>query len=406
MSIKNWLRNAFTFERDRNGNTFYTLIDSEGFVNSEKYLDLSLCNPVLLTIISLRSKIFSQMRITHQQEDGTIIENSEYVKLLNTPNFFQSQEDFLYQLMWFQSATGTNLTYQIKARTANTESEIAKSIYNLIPSDVDFKNVHKINSFITTEKDKKAYGEKQITYCLDNEKTKISLKDIIPFYDLSNGLIKNSFMHSPSRVKGISKVLENIDENIKSKNVNLKFSQKYLAKNKNNMQGVATPIQEADRKTIEKVLWSKTIQITNNDIEVKHLVSDFKKLFLDEMLSNDATTCLNAFEMNRDMLNYFSNGASTHENQEQGFLRYLQNSTQTDADSTMNSFSQQWGLFDKGEKLVASYDHLPIMQSVMNAKIKTLSDFQNAMKSGIENQTITVADAKAKTTELMKNLKL
>jgi hypothetical protein len=35
-------------------------------------------------------------------------------------------------------------------------------------------------------------------------------------------------MSSPSRLAGISKTIENIEENLLSKNVNLKMSQKYL----------------------------------------------------------------------------------------------------------------------------------------------------------------------------------
>jgi hypothetical protein len=76
--------------------------------------------------------------------------------------------------------------------------------------------------------------------------------------------------------------------------------------------------------------------------------------------------------MNRDILNYFSNGASTHENQSQGFINWIQNSIQNDADNTLNSFASSFGLIDSGESLKASYDHLPVMQLVMKSKIETL----------------------------------
>lgn len=405
-SLSNFFSSISNVVRNRYGRFSYDIIGVDGFKNSEQYLKISLENPVLMTLIGLRSKMYSQMKITHQTLDGEVIKNSPYVKLLENPNFFQSQQDFLFQQMWFLSATGNDFAYQIKARTTNYESDVPKAIYNLIPSEIDFKNINKVKSFIATDADKKAFGEKQIVYTLDNEKFNISLKDIIPFYDLTNGLTQNSFMSSPSRVKGISKVLENIEENLKSKNINLKMSQKYMAKNKNNMQGVATPIQDADRTAIEKILWSKSIQITNNDIDIQHLVSDFKKLFLDEMYANDATSCLLAFDMNKDVLNYFSKGSSTHDNQEKGELRYLQNSITTSATNTMNSFSQQWGLFDKGEKLVASYDHLSIMQPVMVEKITTLKLFQETMKIAIESKTITVEEAKTKTADLMRKLQL
>jgi len=83
-------------------------------------------------------------------------------------------------------------------------------------------------------------------------------------------------------------------------------------------------------------------------------------------------------------------------------LRYLQNSIIPMANSTMNSFSQQFGLFDKGEKLVASYDHLNVMQPVINEKIDTLLKLENTIKVGIENGTITPTEA----VEMSKQLRI
>ena len=391
-------RELFRVERNRLGEFSYTILDGgNDFIQSERYLEMSLTNPVLMTICALRSKIYSQMKIKHINARGEVVENSPYTKILQQPNFFQSQQDFLFQQMWFLSATGNCFTYQKKAFS----NELPKAIYNLIPNDIDFNKVHKVNNFIVTEKDKKAYGERVIKYTLDDTEYKIKLSEIIPFYDLANGLKSNTFMTSPSRVKGVIKVLENIEQNLKSKHINLQMSQKYLARNKSNMQGVVAQLSDDDRTAVENVLHRKSMQITNNDVQVDHLVSDMKRLFLDDQFSSDALKCLLAFDMNKDILNYSLSGASTYENQEKGELRYLQNSIQTTADNTMNSFSSQWGLIDKGELLVATYDHLNIMQPVMNEKIATLEKFQQVVKLSLENGTMTDAEAKQKTNDLL-----
>jgi hypothetical protein len=198
--------------------------------------------------------------------------------------------------------------------------------------------------------------------------------------------------------------LNNIDQNIKSKNINLQFSQKYLASNKSD--GNEAIIKESDRDDIFSKIDRKSLSITNKNIDVKHLVSDMKRLFLDEQFSSDALTCLLAFDMNKDVLNFFGSGGSTYENQEKGELRYLQNSIITTANNTMNSFSSQWGLLDKGERLVAKYDHLNIMQPVINEKIKSLTELQNMIKIGLENQTITTQEAQRMTSEMINTLKL
>ena len=366
-----WGGKSINVERDRTGAFTYSFLDQNGFANSTKYLELSLTNPVLLAIIALRCKIYSQMKITHLNAAGKPIENSQIIKLLKQPNYFQSQEDFFFQQMWFLSATGTNLTYKVNAL------QETKSIYNLVPSETNLNNTHKVKSFISTKAELEAYGEKKIIYTLEGQTFEIKIKDLIPTYDLANGLTCNSLMSSPSRLKGISKTVENIEENLLSKNVNLKMSRKYLMASQGD--GNAVQIQQKDREDITKKISAKSLLITNANIKAQHLVSDMKKLFLDEQFSNDALTCLLAFDMSKDILNYFSNGSSTFDNKEKAMLDYVQNSIQNDANNTMNSFESSFGLIDKGESLKASYDHLPVMQIVMKTKIETLQMYINTL---------------------------
>jgi hypothetical protein len=374
-------------ERNRAGQFSYEWLGGgNNFAYGEEYLKLSLENPVLMTIIALRSRLYSQMEIKHVNSEGKVIENSPYVKLLSSPNYFQSKEDFFFQQMWFLSSSGTDFIYQIKAFT----NDIPKAIYNLIPSDIDLNDSHKVKKFIVTEKDKKAFGERQIKYTLDGETFDLKLSDLIPLYDLSNGLTCNSFFQSPSRVKGIIKPLSNISENLKSKNINLQMSQKYLSKNESN--GNEAQIQQTDRDSIESKLDRKNLIVTNANIDVQHLVTNMKNLYLDEQFADDANKCLLSFEMNKNVLNYFAKD-STFDNQSQGVISYIQNSIQTTAKNTMNSLSQQWGLFEKGERLIANYDHLAVMQPVVNDKIASFMEMQNAIKLGLENKTLTEQEA-------------
>lgn len=383
-----------TVERDRVGNWWYSYGEVSGFNENKDYLKQAINNPVLLSIIALRSRVYSQMKIMHVNSKGEEIENSEYIKLLKKPNYFQSQEDFFFQEMFFKSATGTALTYQVDALKQ------PKALYNLIPNCINYNETEKIKKFITTDIDFKALGKKGIIYKLDGETWDLPIEKLIPSYDLANGLVENSFMRSPSRLQALSRTIENIDEALKSKNVNLKMSQKYLVSSDGD--GTYAHIQEPDRKDITNKIGLQSVMLSNIKMDAKHLVSDMKKLYLDEQMNNDALTCIIAFGMNRDVINYFSNGASTYDNSEKGMQNYIQNGIQPDADDRMSSLSLQWGLIDKGEKLIASYEHLPVMQSIVNDKINTLKTFEETLSIGIENRTITLAEA----TEMSKNLRL
>lgn len=393
-------REFFRVERNRAGQFSYTFLDGDSFVNSEKYLDMFLTNPVLMTVISLRAELYSQMKITHVNRDGKVKEDSPYVKLLSTPNYFQSKEDFFYQQMVFLSTDGTDLIYQKKAFI----NDIPKAIYNLIPTDLDWNKTQKLNKFLVTQKDIKDYNNRVVKYTLDDKEYDLPLSDLIPTYDLANGLTCNSWMRSPSRVKGIVKVLENIDKNIYSKHVNLDMSSKYLGKNSGT--GNEAQLKDVDRNSIESVISRKSLILTNQStVDVQHLVTNMKNLYLDEQFADDANKVLLAYGMNKNVLNYFAKD-STFDNQEKGIVSYIQNSIQSTADNTMNSFSQQWGLFDKGEKLVASYDHLAVMQSVVVEKINNFKAMQEAIKIAIENGTMDVVTAKKMSDEFKLKLGL
>ena len=256
-SVSLFGRELFRVERNRAGQFSYAFFDgSNTFVDNGKYLKLSLENIVLMTIVSLRSSLYSQMEIKHVNSEGVEVKNSDILKLLSSPNYFQSQEDWLYQQMWFLSVAGTNFIYQRKAFA----NELPKAIYNLIPSDIDLNNAHKVNKFIVTQKDFKAFGERKIKYTLDDTVYDLALSELIPLYDLSNGLSNNSFFQSPSRVKGIVKVLNNIDENLKSKNVNLNMSSKYIGKNSGT--GNESQLQPDDRKSIERSIERNSLLLT------------------------------------------------------------------------------------------------------------------------------------------------
>jgi hypothetical protein len=392
-------REIWRAERDRSGQFFYTLLGNNSFDDNDKYLELYFRNPVLNTIVNLRSELYSQMKIQHLDRNDKVIENSPYINLLYNPNYFQSKEDFFYQQMVFLSTSGNNYIYQKKAFA----NELPKAIYNLIPSEIDLNDSQRLNKFLVTKQDIKSFNERKIKYKLDGQSYDLYLTDILPLYDLANGLKDNTFMQSPSRVKAIYKVLCNIDENLVSKNINLKMSQKYLSKNEST--GNEAQIKDDDRKNIDNAIYNNSLILTNANISVQHLVTDMKKLFLDEQFADDANKCLLAFGLNKDVLNYFAKD-STFENQEKGTIKYIQNSIQSTADNTMNSLSSQWGLLEKGERLKASYDHLAVMQSIVVDKINSFKAMQEAIKLGIENATLTEAEAKKMSNEFKMKLGL
>jgi hypothetical protein len=403
MGIFSNFLSRFSVERLRNGDVWYWKDGERSNQIKGSYLDWSLRHPVLMPIIALRSKNVANMQIQHLDKNGEPIANSPILKLLKKPNYFQTQQDFIFQSVFFMSSEGANYIY---TPTTNPLLFLPSQIYNLKPDDIDFNNVDKVKKLFKTDQEFKEFGRQKIKYHLDGKTIDIEVSNLIPIYDLSNGLKENSMIRGVSRIKSIERPLLNIEELLLSKNTNAKMSQKFLAKSGNTYNGVATPLGEEDKKAVKRIIAKDTLHVTNQNVDVTHLVNNLKNLALDPQISSDAQIALLTFGLNNDVLNFFAGGSSTYENQERGEIRFYQNEIQNIGQTFCDSISQHFGLFDKGEKLTANYDHLPIMQKVMVDKVDAFKKHQESIKIALENQTITSVEAMQMTESFIKSIGL
>jgi hypothetical protein len=391
-------KHPITVERDVNGVFSYWFNNglSTG-INENNYLEYALNHPILNTILMLRAKMVSQARIYLVDDNGKELENDEALKLIKNPNYFQSQQDFIYQAVYFMGATGNNYTYTPRA----SKNILPTNIYNLLSANIDFKNVLDINYLFKNEKQKTAFDSQLVKYTLNNEVINIQIGDLIPMYDIVNGLREKNIFKSPSRIEGLEDPLQNILELFKSKNINAKMSQKYLAVNRDS---VKARILDDDREAIKKTILSNSLQVTNGNVEITHLVSDLKKLALDPQIGFDAQAVLLGYGLNNDVLNYLAGGSSTFENQEKGEIRAYQNEIQGIADNLCNSLTS--GLNLQNKRFKASYDHLPIMQAVFNDKVDSFKKYQETLKIAIDAGTLTVEEAKQMTKDYINKIGL
>lgn len=391
-------KHPVTVERDVNGvfSYWYNEANSNS-INESNYLEYALNHPVLNTILMLRAKMVSQARISLVDNNGKELVNDEALRLIKNPNYFQSQQDFIYQAVYFMGATGNNYTYTPRS----SKNILPSNIYNLLSANIDFKKVLDINYLFKNEKQKNDFDSQLVKYTLNNEVISIQIGDLIPMYDIVNGLREKNIFKSPSRIEGLEEPLQNILELFKSKNINAKMSQKYLAVNKDNTKA---RIVEDDREAIKKTILSNSLQVTNGNVEITHLVSDLKKLALDPQIGFDAQAVLLGYGLNNDVLNYLAGGSSTFENQEKGEIRAYQNEIQGIADNLCNSLTS--GLNLQNKRFIASYDHLPIMQAVFNDKVDSFKKYQETLKIAIDAGTLTVEEAKQMTKDYITKIGL
>lgn len=317
--------------------------------------------------------MFSRGRVCVLDKDGNEIENDPFLEKMANPNFSQSQQDFLYQHLFFKGL-GNNLT-RVISRNKRQDIEGVISLNNLVPNLIDYNEVNDVKKFTFAKSDINDIKGKHILYRLDGKDVEIPLNELAFFYDVSNGLKADSRFKSPSRIEALMGSIKNIEEAQKAKNINLNFSAKYIASGKSVSSADVfsdTILGHAEKQEIETRLYHKDIHAIANGLEVHNLANDFRKLMYDDSMAADMLRISNAYGMSKDVLNWALNGASTHENQKTAVVDWIQNSIQFEGDDWSNTYNNYFGYQEKGKKIVMKYDHLPMMQILEEKRMESI----------------------------------
>lgn len=336
---------------------------------------------MLFTALDIRATYFSRGRVAVIDEEGKEIENDKALDLFNNPNYSQSQQDFLYKHEWYK-CLGNNVTRVLTISDSKSPNDInnVMSLEHLVPSLIEYNDVNKFSKMKLSKTDKKTLSQKTIEY----KKIPIPINELAFFYDITNGLYDESTFVSPSRIKSLIPSLANIDEAQKAKNINLKFTSKFIVSN-NPVEGSPPMLKEDEKNNIENTLMGKDIITTGAKITVNPLANNISKLMFDEGLNSDSMKVFSAFGISRDVLNYFTNGATTYDNKNTGLLDFIQGTIKAEA----NDFSNTWTTFfkykDQGKKIVIKYDHLPVMKLLEVAKIDVLEKKAKILRSLVDS---------------------
>ena len=375
----------------RNDGTWSYFIDPvTQFRSTGDHLNLSLTNIALFTAFDMRTTMFSRARVFVEGKDGKEIEDDPFLKLLQNPNFCESQSDFLKKHLWFKSL-GTAMTRVMpKRKNANVHDiDNVDALEHLIPSLVDYQDFNKYGNFVRSRSQKKEIEEQEILYKISGKDHKIPVKDLAFFYDIACNMTDEGFFKSPSRVDSISHELRNIQEAQESKNKNLVFSAKWLAINKGVEMTVRTNLKDDEKQEIEQNLFHKSMNATNADVTVEALANDMRKLMLDNSIAADAMRVFGAYNINRNVLNWFQNGQSSLSESgskiEKSVAEWVQNSIQLEGDDFANTWTTFFGYHEQDKKIRFDYSHLPVMQVLEKERIEGIKKQADIFKILIDS---------------------
>ena len=354
--------------------------------------------PFFSDCINIYADLASQVRIQEVDSKGEIVENSDFIKLLDQPNEWQDQIAFIKEMVINVLTSGINVQYGSFFKNGNLR--VNPQLYNIDFYNLKFPKIK--NPYRMKRSD--IQDLKFIETLEDNEKRFLYNYELAFVYDTisrngygENGYSADKFLNPISRIFAIQKSLhimlnsEDTMAFLTGNNVN------WIA-SKNNNNGQLAALGNNEKSDIESKLsgnhrkygsrlGKSDVIATNEDLSLLNLTRDNRKMQIIEMQNNAKENIRSKYGIPRELIDAYngSSKGSTYENQQYAEARFTLNNVKNITDSWLYSLEKQNPIHfkNKGHKLIGTYDHMPsviaVQTKMRNEGFKAKGDALNVV---------------------------
>jgi hypothetical protein len=352
-------------------------------------------NPALLKVFTLQCDLFSLAKVyVYNKKD--VQKDHPALDRLETPNPMQNGSQFLWDYM-FWKMLGNSYLYM---DSDNVDRENAP-MYFLEPQKIEWP------LSLERQKDKLIFSQSKLRDLMntniiyryeDGTTFTFPLFKLCTVHDLTNGT--GNFFKGYSRIDALYKVISNSETSLDSKNINVRYTGKFLVAGQADPNDVTkVPMSENEKKDIEnkingqtwqeKIEGEKQVHAVKSMVDIKRFVDDLRTLELDKSYLADYFLIGSMYNIPRDVLEAYQ--SSTFENQEKARAGHITYTLEPAGNAFADLLTKRWGL-PKGWRIVISWDHLPFAQAM--EKDRTAVKYQQAqtltmlLRSGIPIEEI------------------
>lgn len=308
--------------------------------------------PELRAVIDKRASMMSANKPCLYDKNGDEVKNHWLLDLINKPNPTQSWADVVYSLS-VQDALYSNVFIYAPKRSFNQIN-----LFVPLPS-----NKIKIN--LSGRKLKQMDKEGLITdyeFKYDNEETEtLEVSDVV-YLTTPDGM---NLVKPVSRIQSLKYPLSNIRAQYHKRNVLLENlgAIGILSAEQNDMGG-AIPMTPEERKRIQKDWFKRQkdeLIITESKVNWQPMSYPTKDLMLFEELTADKLAIIDAYGLNYNL--FSSEKGATFSNVKDSIRMAYTDTIIPETQKMYDQILQEIGLADEGYRLVAEFDHLPVLQA-------------------------------------------
>ena len=334
--------------------------------------------PHLNVVISKGAEMFSNMQVRHLNSKGEEIEKSPILKFLRKPNPLQTFETFAYEYFIH------NAVYRVAFEYNNYGSGLFDTpsvLWHLPPGEMKLNLTGKI------------YEQHEIEGIIENYELLVTGKKYTPreVVMIMDGVASNGITPA-SRIETLQIPLSNIMAALKSRNIiwGERGAIGIISTEASRDSDGALPLNKGEQDRIQKEyqkdydLDSRKghVIVTGANLKWTPTTFDMSQLMLTEGLEDEFATICGSLRIDRDC--FPSVKGATFENKKQGEVLTYQSSMLPLANKWLAALAERWGLSTRDERLVASYDHLPVMQEDKQKKAAAMKTAVDAVCAMIE----------------------
>lgn len=227
-------------------------------------------------------------------------------------------------------------------------------------------------------------NERIFKYEEQEQKIELTVQDIIPFFDIANGLSKNFLLKAPSRLKSVAKNIKNINTALKSENNALEKAGRFIVSSSVKGNAISRPLDPKEKKDIEDSFLGfgignkkGNVTVTTSNLDATSLHVPMNQLGIPESVQANSMVIMNAFGVPRELYVLDQSGA-TWENQKTAMVNLIQNVVQNQLDDFCSSYKSYFEI--EGE-FKGSLEHLPIMQVIEDQKADKALKLSTAIRN-------------------------
>lgn len=343
--------------------------------------------PEINAVYNMKASMFSagQLKILDKKGKDANSKHPELAAILETPNYFQDQKEFMVQTKLFHEILGNEFLYNLFP--LGMKPERSTGLFSLPPNlvEVDYTS----NKLFFTISD--ASGLIKYTYRANGQDFPLPADAMMHFNDSRVNYGENT--SSKEILRGVSKLdaLRPVRQNLRLAYESLGVILKnrgalgIISNDSEGPVGQAIPIHDKEKEVIQNgyrnyggLAHQNQLIITSAKVKWQQMSVNPDKLGLFQGKKEDFAKVLDSAGMAMEL---FVNQGSTYENQKQARKGTYQETIIPEAVKWVGGLNRKL-LSESYDKIVVDYSHLPIFQEDLKSRgeaFKAMADALNRM---------------------------